>query len=45
MVTGATTISRLLYASPAWWGLTSAEDSGRLESYILEETEATPVPR
>src|SRR6218665_4039685 len=33
-VTEATIISRLLYASPAWWGLTSAEDSARLESFL-----------
>src|SRR6218665_2514202 len=32
-VTEATIISRLLYASPAWWGLTSAEDRARLESF------------
>src|SRR6218665_3007566 len=33
-VTEATIISRLLYASPAWWGLTSAEDRVRLESFL-----------
>src|SRR6218665_2211034 len=33
-VTEATIISRLLYASPAWWGLTSAEDRARLESFL-----------
>src|SRR6218665_4083048 len=27
-------IFRLLYASPAWWGLTSAEDRARLESFL-----------
>ena len=43
-VTEATIISRLLYASPAWWGLTSAEDRARLESFLKEETAATPVP-
>src|SRR6218665_1881779 len=31
-VTVATIISGLLYASPAWWGLTSAENSSRLHS-------------
>lgn len=34
MVTGATTLSRLLYTSPAWWGLTSAEDRGHLELFL-----------
>src|SRR6218665_3164612 len=34
MVTEATIMSRLLYASPAWWGLTSAEDRARLESFL-----------
>src|SRR6218665_1196132 len=33
-VTEATIIFRLLYASPAWWGLTSAEDRARLESFL-----------
>jgi hypothetical protein len=31
IVARCTTISRLLYASPAWWGLTSADDRLRLE--------------
>jgi len=26
VVTEATTMARLFYASPAWWGLTSAKD-------------------
>jgi len=29
----ATTVSRLLYASPAWWGFTSAEDRSKLERF------------
>src|SRR6218665_2249853 len=33
-VTEATIISRLLYASPDWRGLTSAEDRARLESFL-----------
>jgi len=31
LITGATTIAQLFYASPAWWGLTSAKDRDRLE--------------
>src|SRR6218665_1840911 len=35
MITGATTITRFLYASPAWWGLTSAIDPrDRLEQFL-----------
>ena len=30
-VTRATTIARLLYASPAWWGLTIEKDRSRLD--------------
>jgi len=30
-VARATTLSRLLYASPAWWGFTSADDRQRIE--------------
>jgi len=30
-VTRATTIARLLYASPAWWGLTTDKDRDRLD--------------
>jgi len=33
-VTEATIIYHLLYASPAWWGLASAEDRARLESFL-----------
>ena len=30
----STTLSSTLYAAPAWWGLTSAEDKTRLESFL-----------
>ena len=30
----ATALGSLLYAAPAWWGFTSAEDQIRLESYL-----------
>ena len=30
----ATVVSKLSFASPAWWGLTSAADPGRLEAYL-----------
>src|SRR6218665_2254703 len=33
-VTVASIIPRLLFASPVWWGLTSAEDRARLESFL-----------
>ena len=32
-VARATTVSRLFYASPTWWGLTSAEDRSKLERF------------
>ena len=32
-VARATTTARLLYAAPAWWGLTTAEDRLRLERF------------
>jgi len=35
VVTDATTISRLLYAVPAWWGYTSAEDRSRIEKFLI----------
>ena len=30
----ATTVARLLYAAPAWWGYASAEDRSRLERLV-----------
>ena len=33
-VTEATTVARLLYAAPAWWGYTSAADRQRLERLL-----------
>jgi len=30
----STTISKLMYASPAWWGYTSASDKSKIESMI-----------
>src|SRR6218665_72379 len=32
-VTRATTINRILYAGPAWWGLTSAQDREWIERF------------
>src|SRR6218665_3517089 len=32
-VTRATTINRILYSGPAWWGLTSAQDRERIERF------------
>ena len=34
VVTRATTIARLLYASPAWWGLMSAGEVDRIERFL-----------
>ena len=34
LVCQATVISRLTYASPSWWGFTSAEDRQRLQSVV-----------
>ena len=34
VVTRATTIARLLYASPAWWGLLSAGEVDRIERFL-----------
>ena len=34
VITGATTIARLFYASPAWCGLTSAKDRSRLGQFL-----------
>src|SRR6218665_2427489 len=34
LVARATTVASLLYASPAWWGFTSAEERPRLERLI-----------
>ena len=33
-VARATTISRLLYASPAWWGYTTASDRQKLQRFL-----------
>jgi len=33
-ITRATTISRMMYASPAWWGLASSRDKTRLEGFM-----------
>ena len=33
-VTKATTVAKLLYASPSWWGLTLASDKERLEKLL-----------
>ena len=34
----ATVVAKLSYASPAWWGLTSAADRDRLESFLRRST-------
>ena len=34
----ATVVAKLSYASPAWWGLTSAADRDRLEAFLRRST-------
>jgi len=34
VITRATTVARLLYASPAWWGLLSAGEVDRIERFL-----------
>ena len=34
----ATVVSKLCYASPAWWGFASAADRGRLEAFLRRST-------
>ena len=34
----ATVVAKLSYASPAWWGLTSAADRNRLEAFLRRST-------
>jgi len=36
----ATAIAKLTYASPAWWGFTSAEDRTRLEAFVRRAVKA-----
>ena len=33
-VTRATTVSRMMYAAPAWWGFTTAQDRARIERLL-----------
>src|SRR6218665_2498809 len=33
-VAKATTVAKLTYASPAWWGLTSAAERDRIERFL-----------
>src|SRR6218665_176933 len=33
-ITRATTIARLLYAVPAWWGFAHAQDRARVERFV-----------
>jgi hypothetical protein len=40
----ATTISRLLYASPAWWGFTNAADKERFEVFIRKTKKCDYLP-
>jgi hypothetical protein len=32
----ATTVAKIIYASPAWWGFTSAADRQRLDSFVAK---------
>ena len=44
VVAEATTISRLLYAAPAWWGYTTAADRQRLERFLAKTTRSGYLP-
>ena len=44
LVAEATTISRLLYAAPAWWGLASAADRNRLERFLARAARLGYLP-
>jgi hypothetical protein len=43
-VAEATVVSRLTYAAPAWWGLTTAEDRKRLERLLQRIKHAGYLP-
>ena len=40
----ATALSKLLYASPSWWGFTSADQRNRLEGFLRKATRARFYP-
>jgi len=40
----ATVVAKLSYASPAWWGLTSAADGDRLEAFLRRSTALSFLP-
>src|SRR6218665_2466422 len=44
MVTRATTVSSLMYASPAWWGFTEASERARLNRLIAGLMQAGFLP-
>jgi Reverse transcriptase (RNA-dependent DNA polymerase)/Endonuclease/Exonuclease/phosphatase family len=44
VVTEATTLSKLLYAAPAWWGFASAADRHRLERFLARTVRTGYLP-
>ena len=42
-VVRATTVARLLYAAPAWWGFAGQQDRNRLQS-VKTNKQANPPP-
>ena len=40
----AVVLSKLLYASPAWWGFTNAADKQRLEASVRRAIRLGPMP-
>jgi hypothetical protein len=44
-VASACTISKLLYASPAWWGFTNAAERDRVESFVRKLIRLDYLPR
>ena len=40
----ATALSKLLYASPSWWGFTNADQRNRLEGFLRKASRARFYP-
>ena len=43
-VAGATTVAKLLYAAPAWWGFTTADDRARVERFLARMRRSGYLP-
>jgi len=38
-------LAKLFYASPAWWGFTTASEKHRIEAFLIEAFLVTTVQR